>query len=72
MRTYRDKFVAHLDDANTAQIPKLDITKKSASYLYDYLLANEDNDNCFPDAPKKATTFYLRHLKEGKVVYKGN
>jgi hypothetical protein len=69
MRTYRDKFVAHLDSENTMHIPKLDIAKKSVSYLYDYLLAHEDDGNCFADAQEQASTFYQRFLKEGKAVY---
>lgn len=72
MRSYRDKFVAHLDDDNTAYIPKLEIARKSASYLYDYLLAHEDKDNCFPDGPQKASSSYQSHLKAGKAVYNEN
>ncbi len=69
MRTYRDKFVAHLDSEETMHIPEFDVARRSASYLYDYLLANEDEDNYFSDAPRKASTFYQKYLKEGKSVY---
>ena len=51
MRSYRDKFIAHLDSENTMNIPVLLIAQQSASYLYDYLLAHEDEGNFFPDAP---------------------
>ena len=69
MRTYRDKFVAHLDSEEIMQIPTLSITLKSASYLYDYLLANEGEPGTFDDAPKNASTFYNRFLKDGKKTY---
>ncbi len=69
MRTYRDKFVAHLDSEETMHIPKLDVAHKTASYLYDYLLANEDEGGYFADAPRKASTFYQKYLKEAKSVY---
>src|SRR5690606_7363383 len=54
MRTYRDQFVAHLDDAEMMQIPRLRLAGKSAAYLYDYLRANEDDDDYFPDAARTA------------------
>src|ERR1035437_6938167 len=50
MREYRDKFVAHLDLEEIMQIPRLDVTKNSVSYLYDYLLDYEDEDDYFIDA----------------------
>ncbi|MDD5472120.1 MAG: hypothetical protein PHP05_09430 [Sideroxydans sp.] len=41
MRTYRDKFIAHLDAEETMYPPNLALARTSASFLYDYLLANE-------------------------------
>ena len=69
MRTYRDKFVAHLDSDEIMHIPTLTIAEKSISYLYDYLRAHEDDGNFFIDAPIKAATFYADRMKEGKLVY---
>ena len=69
MRTYRDKFVAHLDSDETMYIPNLILAKKSVSYLYDYLLANEDEGDFFVDAPKKASTFYNNYVNQGKLTY---
>lgn len=40
MRTYRDKFVAHLDSEKIMNIPKLRMARKSVSFFYGYLLAN--------------------------------
>lgn len=58
MRTYRDKFVAHLDLEETMYPPKLRTARKSVSFLYGYLLAHEEVDGCFQSAPQKASRFY--------------
>lgn len=69
MRTYRDKYVAHLDSNERFDIPKLEITKDSAIYLYNYLLDNEDEGGFFNDGPADAAIFYKNVLKEGLSVY---
>ena len=68
-RTYRDKFVAHLDSENTAYPPGLEIAKNSTIFLYNYLLAHEEIDNCFYDAPKNAAEFFCHLSREGKAIY---
>jgi hypothetical protein len=69
MRAYRDKFVAHLDLKEVMQIPQLQLATSSTAYLYDYLLAHEEEDDCFRDAPVSASSFYTRFLDEGTAVY---
>lgn len=69
MRTYRDKFVAHLDELNEMNIPSLDIGKGSAVFLYEYLLAHEAEGNTFHDAPASAEAFYEDFLAQGKAEY---
>lgn len=69
MRTYRDTFIAHLDLEERMQIPVLDIALKSTIFLYDYLLAHEDEGDFFIDAPDSALAFYKRFINEGKLVY---
>lgn len=69
MRTYRDKFVAHLDELNTFHVPTLDIAKKSAVFLYEYLFAQETENDTFHDAPKSAAEFFNEYLTEGAQVY---
>ncbi len=69
MKTYRDKFIAHLDSKEVMNIPKLRVARKSVSFLYDYLLANEEEDNCFQDAPLRAARFYRQFYSEGRSVY---
>lgn len=69
MRTYRNKFVAHLDSDEVMHIPDLTLTLKSVSFLYDYLLANEGQPEFFADATKPASAFYKTYLEEGKKAY---
>jgi hypothetical protein len=69
MRTYRDKFVAHLDTEEVMYPPKLRTARKSVSYLYEYLLAHEEVDACFHDAPQKASRFYEYFLRFGRKGY---
>ena len=69
MRTYRDKFVAHLDSEETMHIPQLQGAIDSSAYLYDHLLAHEEVDGCFHDAPRNATDFYARFRDEGEALY---
>lgn len=69
MRTYRDKFVAHLDLDEVMQIPKLTLARKSVTYLHGYVLAHEDDDCFFPESPAKAARFYTLYANEGKGIY---
>lgn len=69
MRTYRDKFVAHLDLDEVMQFPRLRLARKSVAYLHDYVLTHEDDGGFFPEAPLRAARFYLLYANEGKGVY---
>ena len=69
MKTYRDRFIAHLDSEEKMSIPKLRVARKSVSYLYCYLVANEEEDNCFCDAPANASCFYKQFYSQGRTVY---
>ena len=68
VKTYRDKFVAHLDNQNTAQIPSLNHAKDSTHYLFNYLINNEQIDNCFHDAPA-IENYYNESFAEAERVY---
>lgn len=54
MRTYRDKFVAHLDDDPKAKYPQLDIAIPSTKFLYTYMREREVGGDFFhgPTAQK--------------------
>jgi hypothetical protein len=73
MRSYRDKFIAHLDKEKTMHIPNnLHIAHQSAAYLYDYMRDHEDEGDFFIDAPDTALSFYMCFLNEGKLEYREN
>jgi hypothetical protein len=69
MRSYRDKFVAHLDLDEVMHIPRLRLARKSVAYLHDYVLAHEDDGGFFPEAPSRAARFYTLYANEGRGVY---
>jgi hypothetical protein len=70
MRTYRDKFIAHLDDLETMQIPKLDIARGSLIYLYDFMLQHEDGGAYFNGLPPNASDYIVQSEAEVKEVNK--
>lgn len=69
LRAYRDKFVAHLDEQNTAVVPRLRKAVESVQYLYDYLVSVEDDVEAFHDAPRNANARYRIHLREGRIAH---
>lgn len=69
VRTYRDKFVAHLDELNEMKIPRLQPALDSVRYLYGYLIEHEDDVNAFHDAPQSANSRYQEHLREGREAH---
>jgi hypothetical protein len=69
MRKYRDKFIAHLDSDKVADIPNLQIALESAIHFYNYLLANEEENDCFIDAPIEASIYYSSMQLEAQIVY---
>jgi hypothetical protein len=69
MRTYRDKFVAHLDLEEIMHIPKLRCAQLSIEYLHDYVLKHEDDGDFFPEVPVGAAQFYKQYAIEGKGAY---
>ena len=69
MKTYRDKFVAHLDQERTMNIPILGFAKKSTKFLYGHLLAQEAEKDTFHNAPRSASKFYREFLAQGRQAY---
>lgn len=69
MREYRDKFVAHLDKKEVMNIPDLKVSIDSTTYLYDYLLEHEEEDDCLSDGPKSGSSFFDRFFNQGSEVY---
>lgn len=70
VRTYRDKFVAHLDELNNTRIPSLQPAIESVRFLYGHLLTTEDDVNAFHDAPQDANAHFQAHLREGRSAHR--
>jgi hypothetical protein len=68
-KKYRDKFVAHLDLEPTMDIPRLDLAMISASYLYDYIHAHENEGDYFPDMLKDSTKLFEGFSKMASAEY---
>ena len=66
VRTYRDKFVAHLDELHTMDIPNLQPALESVRFLYQFLRDSEDDVDALIDAPDNGVTYYREHLLLGR------
>jgi hypothetical protein len=56
IRSYRDAFVAHLDDELTMDVPKMALPMKMVAYYYDYVLTL--GDESFLDFPVNLYEYY--------------
>jgi hypothetical protein len=65
---YRDTFVAHLDDEETMYPPRLRVMRKSAGYLYKYIIANEAKPGLLADA-SPLTEFYSKFFRHARKQY---
>lgn len=63
VRTYRDKFIAHLDEEPVMNVPHLDIAQQSAEFLYQRLRGQEADKDTFDGAPASAKDFYDHFFK---------
>lgn len=69
LKSYRDKFIAHLDDDNIMHIPHLRIARRSVMFMYKRLLEQEAGNNTFIDAPPSPGTVYKEFLCQGMKSY---
>ncbi len=69
MRTYRDKFIAHLDEEDRMNIPNMAPATKSAQFLYRWLIEKEDNCNAFWDAPLNPVTYFRAFMSQARSTY---
>ena len=58
MRAYRDKFLAHLDDERTMNIPSMELARKSVTFFYEYLVSFEASNDDLAGLPKDLTVYY--------------
>ena len=71
MRNLRDKFIAHLDDATAAPLPKLDPAVESAKFLLLYLFRNENGSNYLEGVPRFPDPVYGLAYDAARVIYTG-
>jgi hypothetical protein len=69
LRTYRDKFIAHLDDDPKAKYPELDVAIKSTKFLFSYLRTREDRNGYLDGLPRNLESVYRLALNEAKASY---
>ena len=72
MRTYRDKFLAHLDREKVMYPPQMDIARASVIYYYNYLLQYENDGATFEGAPSDLEAYYEICDDEGRAYYGSN
>jgi hypothetical protein len=58
MKTYRDRFVAHLDDDDTMHIPDLDPVLASTVFFYRELVAQAPDGTFVGRLPRDLPTYY--------------
>lgn len=71
MRKYRDKFVAHLDSDNRADLPHLDSAQKAVSVYYAHLLELDKQEGFLGTLPRSIEEYFARCTAAGTEVYGG-
>jgi len=67
VKTYRDKFVAHLDDERKMNIPQLQIVIDSTIFLYSQI--RNEYQHVLSDAPNDLLSFYEQRYSDGQIAY---
>jgi hypothetical protein len=68
MRTYRDKFLAHLDDLPDMDIPTLDEAKATVEFYCRYIVSQEAAYD-LAGLPVDLVDYYLDCFKEAAAIY---
>ena len=68
MRTYRDKFLAHLDRRNEMDIPVMDLAQFSIFYIFDTMRA-EQSSGVFRGLPQDLRTYSAGCMDEAARLY---
>jgi len=69
MRTYRDKFIAHLDEENRMNIPNVSPAIKSAQFLYRWMVERENDCDAFWDAHSNAIDYFKNFMAQARSIY---
>jgi hypothetical protein len=67
--TYRNKFVAHLDDERVMNIPRMRLVRQSTACLYDHLLHEDAGRGFLTDAVGPASGFYSDMYRGAREEY---
>jgi hypothetical protein len=69
MRSYRDKFVAHLDSEKTMNIPTLDLAYKSVAFYHAHIVASEADQDELQGLPLDFERGYREETDEASKIY---
>jgi hypothetical protein len=69
MKTYRDKFIAHLDSEFTMHIPRLELAKESVFYYHAHIASTEQLDGVFVNLPRDLPAYYDKCASDALAVY---
>lgn len=69
MKTYRDKFIAHLDERDVMHIPNLNAAIKSSQLLLAWLVEHENDCDAFPDLVEDPRELFRTMFQQCEMVY---
>ncbi len=69
MRTYRDKFLAHLDDLTVMEIPFLDISRKTVEFYHRQIIKSEGSASDFVGLPIDIADYYQHCFDQAQGIY---
>jgi hypothetical protein len=69
MQTYRDKFLAHLDDLTVMEIPFLDISRKTVEFYHRQIVESERSASDFVGLPIDLADYYRNCFDQAQVIY---
>jgi hypothetical protein len=69
MSTYRDKFVAHLDEYSIAQIPDMEMAKNAVHFYHRYIVENEAHPGDPTELPTDLNDYYSACYQEAQKIY---
>lgn len=69
IRSYRDKFVAHLDEEETMKIPQFDIALKTVIFYHAKVVAECNGSNTLHGLPADLNAYYQTSWDEAEKYY---
>jgi hypothetical protein len=69
MRTYRDKFLAHLDDLRTMNIPFLDTARSAVEFYHRQVVEREASAGDLVGLPTDLAEYYRHCFEQAQAIY---